>query len=84
MFANFFLKHKNDNYAIYSYGVDAEGKVNDGEVEFNLKSWGFRLLKPATGDIESRFGFRGLWLAPSLCKEILDKGCPEKRFVMIG
>jgi len=84
MFAKYVLKHRGEERAVYNYGVDVAGVLNDGEVEFSLKSWDFKLLKVATGDIESRLGFRGLYLAPNLCEEILKSGCPKERRIAIG
>jgi hypothetical protein len=81
MHTKFILKRKTDESAIYGYCMEGVDSPIDGEMEFSLKSWAFKVIKPATGDDD---GFHGRWMAPPLCRDIQNGLLPEKRTVAYG
>jgi len=78
----FILKDKNAERVVYSYRMDSRDAPNDGEIEFDIKTEAFKLLRAATGDGD---GARAGWFCfPQLRSIFRKEGFPERRFIAVG
>ena len=75
------LLEKNNKRIVYAYSSDASIDLIDGEIELDLKSENFSVIKKATNDDN---GGHGVWLFPHLSRLILREGCPDKKFIATG